>query len=622
VVDGLSQRSAAVLIVGLGGNGKTSLAREVAAHCLQDEGDAPRFDAVVWVNDQEHPGTTNQSNVFDTIARTLNYSGLMQFPHDEKQYEVEQLLRRQQVLLIIDNAETITDSALFTWLLRLPEPSKTIITSRERNRALWSSWLVELRGMNSEEACTLLSQRLKRLSIQLTPDVGQVELLVEATGGNPKAITIVAGLLKHRPFPQIMADLHAVRGDLSALLNDLFRRSWALLDEAGKCILLVMTFFPDSASVEALSATADVIGFEFDRATEQLTDLSLLDVQQTDLASTPRYVLHPLVRAFVGSQLAGQSTFEQAARGRWVDWYVELSSQVGYCAQNMENLRLLDPETGNILSVIEWTFKNRRYSETISIAAGSSYYYCVRGFWDKQNVLEQIRSEAARYQGDIVDELFALSYRSHRLCERGLIEDVESILPRLREIANSSALPNDALFEYYMVFVSYYRACDEVDKALEAIERIVELPDLSPQRYSLGHYQLAYCWYLQKEFRQAQHLFEEFLHDNIVQRNQSVVAALKLRLAQIDIALGNLDTAVEKLAVAHAHACHHQEQPLLAEIQYAYGCLHVLQGELPEAHAAFLESIDLFERLGMRRELAEAREELARLEAQMAEAAE
>jgi hypothetical protein len=55
VVDGLSQRSAAVLIVGLGGNGKTSLAREVAAHCLQDEGDAPRFDAVVWVNDQEHP---------------------------------------------------------------------------------------------------------------------------------------------------------------------------------------------------------------------------------------------------------------------------------------------------------------------------------------------------------------------------------------------------------------------------------------------------------------------------------------------------------------------------------------------------------------------------------------
>src|SRR4029079_6865674 len=63
VVDGLQQRSAVVLIVGLGGNGKTSLAREVAARCLQDDGDVSRFDAVVWVSDKDRPGTTNLSVV-------------------------------------------------------------------------------------------------------------------------------------------------------------------------------------------------------------------------------------------------------------------------------------------------------------------------------------------------------------------------------------------------------------------------------------------------------------------------------------------------------------------------------------------------------------------------------
>jgi adenylylsulfate kinase-like enzyme len=47
VVDGLNQRSAMVLIVGLGGNGKTSIAREIAVRCLQDGGDTPCFDAVV-----------------------------------------------------------------------------------------------------------------------------------------------------------------------------------------------------------------------------------------------------------------------------------------------------------------------------------------------------------------------------------------------------------------------------------------------------------------------------------------------------------------------------------------------------------------------------------------------
>lgn len=62
----------------MGGNGKTSLAREVAFQCLQDEGHAPRFDAVVLVSDKDNPGTTNHSTVLDTIARALGYPGFTQ----------------------------------------------------------------------------------------------------------------------------------------------------------------------------------------------------------------------------------------------------------------------------------------------------------------------------------------------------------------------------------------------------------------------------------------------------------------------------------------------------------------------------------------------------------------
>src|SRR6266540_207290 len=103
VIDGLQQRSAVVLIAGLGGNGKTSLAREVAAQCLTDASDVPQFDAVVWVSDKDRPSTTNLSVVLDEIARTLDYPGFTQFAYDEKLYEVGQLLKRQPVLLVIDN---------------------------------------------------------------------------------------------------------------------------------------------------------------------------------------------------------------------------------------------------------------------------------------------------------------------------------------------------------------------------------------------------------------------------------------------------------------------------------------------------------------------------------------
>ncbi len=72
VLEGLQQRTAAVLIVGLGGNGKTSLAREIGAHLLLAEVLVPRVDAVVWVSDKDLPGTTNLSVVLDVVQASAS----------------------------------------------------------------------------------------------------------------------------------------------------------------------------------------------------------------------------------------------------------------------------------------------------------------------------------------------------------------------------------------------------------------------------------------------------------------------------------------------------------------------------------------------------------------------
>jgi hypothetical protein len=244
VVDGIERRSAVVLIASLGGMGKTSLAREIAAHSLQEDSAVPHFDAVVWVSDRDRPGTTTFSLVLDTIAQTLDYPGIAQYTHSEKQFEVEQLLRRQRVLLVVDNFETITDGVLLEWLLRLPEPSKAIITTREYRREFRNSAiLVNLHGMTETETWELVDERLRVLRMEtLVSDPTQLEPLLTATGGNPKAITLTMGLLKYerRPLQQIVDDLYAARGDL---FDDLFSRAWTLLDEAGKRILMVIPEF-------------------------------------------------------------------------------------------------------------------------------------------------------------------------------------------------------------------------------------------------------------------------------------------------------------------------------------------------------------------------------------------
>jgi len=615
MIDGLQQRSAMVLIVGLGGNGKTSLARELAARCLKDDGDTPRFDAVVWVSDKDRAGTTNLSVVLDEIARTLDYPGFTQFEHDEKRREVENLLRRQRVLVVIDNFETISDGALLSWLLRLPEPSKAIVTSREYGREFRRNcWPVELRGMRDDEAQEFIGQRLRVLRIEkLVSDQAQLEPLVVATGGNPKAIEIALGLIKHerRPLPQVVDDLYAARGEL---FDDLFTRAWSLLDEAARHVLLVLTFFPNSASGAALSATADVHGFAFDHAIERLTDLALLDVQQIALTSAPRYTLHPLVRAFAGAQLAEQPTFEAGARDRWVKWYIVLVSKVGFCWDDLSKLLLLDNEYETAHAVALWALENGRYMDSHQVGKGITYFFYVRGIWDKSLSINLIRSQAAQYLSDIRGEIKAIANCVQMLVVQGSIKEAETYLLKLHELGQSSQLSPDTFYAYQHALYFFWAAYGDLDKAQQACQEVLRSTEGMSKNLDIANcHALATVWYRMGKLKEVEQILLETLEKAIQYNYQRAVVFITIRLVAIDLDQGNPEGAAKKLSEIRLKAYEHQDRRYIAEIQRLYARLHTLRGDLPAARAALAEAIDLFERLGMRRELAEAREALADL---------
>jgi tetratricopeptide (TPR) repeat protein len=432
VREGLGKQSAIVLIVGLGGNGKTSLAREAAARCLQDGDNEPRFDAVVWVSDKDRPGTTNLSVVLDEIAWTLDYPGFTQFEHDEKRREVENLLRRQRALIVVDNFETITDGALLAWLQNLSEPSKALITAREYRREYRrGGWLVELRGMTDTEAHEFASERLHMLRIaQLVSDLALLEPLLVATGSNPKAIEIALGLVKHerRSLLQVVDDLYAARGDL---FDDLFARAWALLDEAARRVLLVMTFFPTSASGEALAATADVQRFVFERTVERLTDLALIDEQRTDLASAPRYTLHPLVRAFAGAKVTEQPAFEEGARERWVGWYKMLAAAI-WPAERFTHFR---PELKNLLDVAMWLLDRNCLPDVGLLLHYCHDFFFAEGQWHAlMYLVEQVAEWAETVHEPITLKAILRSYVNVAR-RQGRWQDVEVWADRVSKVA-------------------------------------------------------------------------------------------------------------------------------------------------------------------------------------------
>jgi LuxR family glucitol operon transcriptional activator len=608
VLEGLAQRSAVVVITSLGGMGKTSLAREVAAQCLQKGLDNnARFEAVVWVSDKDRPGTTRLSTVLDEVARTLDYPGFTQLPLADKRSEVEQLLRRQRVLLVVDNFETIQDQELLAWLLRLPEPSKTLITTREYRREFrWGTWPVELRGMNQVEAQKLISQRLRLLKMDsLVNNPTQLELLLVATGGNAKAIEMALGCLKYerQGLQKVLDDLYEAR---SELFKDLFSRSWELLDIATRRVLLAMPLFANSATYEALAATSDLASYAFDIAVERLTDLTLLDVQHTDLSSSPRYTLHPLVRTFAQARLDEQPELDEALHTRWTNWYIELAAQVGYCWEDISRLDLLDEEQETIQTVINWTLNKQQYAQTIQLTRGAGYFYYIRGFWEKKPPINLMGAKAARALGDRAAEAEALAFLIQLLSKQGKLAEAGEYFPRLHELAATTELPPDIWFMYQHAVGLYWLAHHDLAKAQAVWLGCLEMSEkLSPHLHITNRRWLAICWNRQGRWQEARQLSHTALDDALHYCYKEGEVVLQILLASFDLEAGDFESAAKFLKAGLEQARRYQYRDHLAQIEFLYARLYALRGEHEQARIALNSANDLFERLGMRYELAE-----------------
>jgi len=604
IIDGLRQRSAVVMISSLGGMGKTSLAREVAAHCLSGDCAVPNFEAVVWVSDKGREGATNLSIVLDEIARTLDYPGFTSLPFDDKRYEVEQLLRRQRVLLVVDNFETITDSALLSWLLRLPEPSKVLVTSRQYYPEFRSSWPVDLHGMSKDEADEFIHNQLRFLRIDhLVTNPAELEPIWEVTGGNPKAIMIALGYLKHgqRPLTEVIDEIYGGRGNL---FEDLFRRAWTLLDETTRHILMAMTLFPASASEVALSQVAGVQGFNFGRSGERLAELSLLDMDRPNIQSTPRYSLHPLVRSFAAARLAENNGFEEEARQRWLALCLKWAVEIKGVRYDLSRLKIIALEEETLAGAIQWCYANDRYPDTNIIVDNMGYYYHVRGMWDKKLIIHPLAVEIALRHQDRLEEISALAKYVQVLSRQANWEEADRYRPRMQELVAAGPMPDENLIDYLSTESFYWLAQDKIDE----IEKIW-LDHQYLAESTNGHMVrswLADCLLAKREWEKAEELLQISLDEVTEFKIQRGIIAIRIKLIAIYLEQNRLDEAAAALETISQIASAELDKQFMPFIRAYYGRLYTLQNDIVAAQVAYREANDLFKRLGMRRELERA----------------
>ena len=196
-------RAWGALIDGPGGIGKTALAIR-AAELVP----AGRFQRIIFLSSKEHELTADGQRalgyfvlpsyleMLNAIARELGQPELAKAPEAERSEVVLRALREMEVLLVLDNLETLPETdrdKLFTFLNRLPRGCSAIVTSRRRSDA--SASILRLDRLDWPAAQSLLAdlaQHNDRLSPTTEPER---RALYEETGGNPLLMRWVAGQL-------------------------------------------------------------------------------------------------------------------------------------------------------------------------------------------------------------------------------------------------------------------------------------------------------------------------------------------------------------------------------------------------------------------------------------------
>ncbi len=307
-----------VALYGLGGIGKTALAREAADQSLQKG----RFQHVVWISAKTEkfegvgvePLPTSDltfGGLLDDIARQCSLPDLTKQSPAEKLQSIQGMLATKPVLIVLDNLETLKErEALVGQVAELLRgQSKILITSRYEVEHT-NAHAVRLGGLKPAEGVAFLQNEGHSRGVMALAEAPQETLLDihKATGGAPLAMKLVVGQLSRQPLEPV---LHALReasfqGQDYEFYRFVFRHSWDLLSLGAKKVLVSMSVFDPTTGgpVQVVLQVSRVDEVAFYPAMDELVTMSLVDFGGQ--LGNRRYALHQLTHYFILSDIVKQ----------------------------------------------------------------------------------------------------------------------------------------------------------------------------------------------------------------------------------------------------------------------------------------------------------------------------
>jgi hypothetical protein len=313
---GASDGPQGMILEGMGGLGKTTLAQMVAQRCAADR----NFAGVLWVSAKQIEFNVwagkrqpvaqpplNPDDLLFELARELQ----LELPGDRAtlEAEVRAHCQRSRYLIVFDNLESVADLRAIGPLITLVAGrSRILITTRDQavdalpNALTWQR--IALHELPAPASYELLRQAARFTEARALAAASEAELaqVVDVTGGNPLALWLVAGQARSMPWTSFIQDLVAARPRGSStyeLYDYLYRRSWEQLGPDAQLALFAMHRYEGGATEEELQIVSGLDDDPFRAAVTELRYHMLLHCDGL------RYHIHRLTYTFLRVVIAG-----------------------------------------------------------------------------------------------------------------------------------------------------------------------------------------------------------------------------------------------------------------------------------------------------------------------------
>lgn len=327
----LKERGRGILSIdGIGGVGKTALAREIAIHALK----TGEFESVVWESAKlQEMGTTGR---ISTIEKTVDLEYLLeqiaiQINHleinairglDEKTEFIKDKLQKKSYLIVIDNLETIENYAkLVDHIQGLFSVSKALITTRNIIGASNNVKAFPIHGLACEDSIGFFRTYAEQCGFRAEDEVAgmsddRIAEIHELVGGLPLAIELIVGQLGiGKTLNSVVSGLQSnnykildkVQADDEDIFREfylhLFQSSWSQLNDYDQKVLFSFTGFDsvksgvESKRLFEIAKELDVNANEFDISIARLIQFSLIKKERGNTDAI--YYLHPLTNQFI-----------------------------------------------------------------------------------------------------------------------------------------------------------------------------------------------------------------------------------------------------------------------------------------------------------------------------------